>query len=529
MKIIPDLGSFNGNYWCSWRCQRFSRPILAQNFDEDMSRYMTIDALSDEWLFKKPGMISNYLEDVRGDLQILLDDGWDLPYINANGDEDYWSFGSIELNPKRFPYNAATKPEALYILNKKITDLGYRGTGLWVPMECGEKEKKDNCYSMSLNEFKEYWTEKAKWLDYAGITYIKADWGNHQNSILYRKLLTEIIHDNSPKTEVEHVSCDGFIANDFREALKDDERNEYIRDLIRYSDYYRCYDVFNMFNTATTMNRLALAMLAADNACEAGRKTIINVSEEPYLAAAAGCTMAIMSHPLLRGVTLQLYPERFDNGMSSGEYERSDYHVFDDTRRALKWQRIAPPFGVGATKFIISDSVLNDSWFFEKEPYPWRKDEYKVKGTKLIQNGPSIIARNTELPAVYAEDEVPFVVVSKNPYTDVFTIATLNRTINHKLNNYTPKADIIVKNIDSGNPIGIFGEYKSLTLIFNNDISRRRIFGQDILSPEAEDITDSIKISGNRLVIGGEFIEKFGRKCNVANDYSDPGIAIKII
>lgn len=73
------------------------------------------------------------------------------------------------------------------------------------------------------------------------------------------------------------------------------------------------------------------------------------------------------------------------------------------------------------------------------------------------------------------------------------------------------------------------GEYKSLTLIFNNDISRRRIFGQDILSPEAEDITDSIKISGNRLVIGGEFIEKFGRKCNVANDYSDPGIAIKII
>ena len=521
MQLIPSEGRNTQNYWCSWRNQRLfmSNPFLHMRlFDKKAHEALQRDMLSDEFLFGTPGVVAHYMQSIRKDMYIMLDDGWDLPF-----EGDYTSVGSLRLNSDRFPYHGATPAENLRILSKKISDLGYAGTGLWVPMQA-ERETWENRYG--LDRFRDFWIERAKWMDYAGIAYLKVDWGIHQHHLPYRTMLTEIVHKHAPGIKVEHAVLDGW----FFDPNADRTR---LFDVMRISDAFRCYDVKFEFNSASSLGRAA-AMLTLGCEMAEGCDGIVNVGEEPYLAAALGCTMGIMSHPLLRGCVSMMLPDDFKNGITHRSLLKSDFHSFDHYERALRWQRLAPAMTYSAGDTVTSDAILEDSWTYDKEPYPYNVGE--LEGKTVRQSAPQIVSRNAPLPeivrsgAYHVKSYEPYVVASKNRESGVYTVATLGRTVDGVLNCTTPEADIVCRSLSAEKCVGVFGEYRTLTLEFDESIEGKRLFGGDILLDEQPEITslEGVRIEGNRLTLSGELIHRLGTAAASFHDLADPGCVFRL-
>ena len=102
MKLIPSEGKNTANYWCSWRNQRFFMPnpfFHMRQYDIPEHNKIQRDMLSDEFLFGKRGVLVNHMQDIRKDMYVLLDDGWDVPY-----NDNCTAVGSLVLNEERFPY-----------------------------------------------------------------------------------------------------------------------------------------------------------------------------------------------------------------------------------------------------------------------------------------------------------------------------------------------------------------------------------------------------------------------------------------
>lgn len=528
MKLIPDEGRNTANYWCSWRNQRLFTPnayVHIRAYDKRVSDIMQRDILCDEFLFGKWGLLPNHMQEIRRDMYVLLDDGWDIPYKGS-----YSTYGSLVLNEEKFPYGGSTPAENLAILNKKILDLGYAGTALWVPMSC-VGESKNNKFGQA--EFREYWTERAKWLHEAGIAYIKVDWGFHARDIEYRRIITDVFRKYAPEIQVEHASCDGWFRLPHKNPGMD--LNGY-KEYLKISDAYRCYDVRFDFNSVTTLAR-AQAMLSLDCEMEGDCKGYVNVGEEPYIAAALCCTMGIMSHPLLRGSIISIVPDDFKNGISHRSITKSDYHSFDHYVRALRWQRLAPalPFEKGET--TVSEKWLEDTWTYEKAPFPYCENE--LIGKTFCQTAPQIVSRGTPLPEIVSiypshsncKQYEPYIAASKNRETGVYTIATLPRTIDGVMNCIVPQVDVVAKGLSRDKCFGVFGEYKSLTLYFDEEIEGRRLFGGDILLDEQDDLTtaEGVCIEKNKLILGGALLSRIGLARAAYHDLSDPGSVFRLV
>ncbi|MBO7761430.1 MAG: hypothetical protein J6T24_01395 [Clostridia bacterium] len=523
MRLIPSTQKNTANYWCSWRNQRLFMPnpfFHMRLYDQKQHEAIQRDMLSDAFLFGSPGVVSRYMEGIRGDMLVMLDDGWDLPY-----EGDYTRVGSLILNRDRFPYGGRTPADDLAILNEKITSLGYSGTGLWVPMtRLGE----DYAHPGDLESFIAYWRERAAWMRHAGIAYLKVDWGVHSRHTHYRAALSELLHKEVPGMLVEHAVLDGW----FFDPTAD---RAILKNTLAISDSFRCYDVKFEFNSASTLGRAA-AMLGLDCDLAEGCLGLINVGEEPYLAAALGCTMGIMSHPLLRGSVITMLPDSFQNGMATTRMLKSDFHSFDHYERALRWQRLAPafPYVKGGTE--ISDTVLEDSWTYDKEPYPFPRHE--LRGRSVRQCAPAAVARGTALPHVslphtpYEEKTyLPYTVASRHPVTGAFSVATLSRTVDGVMNCTTPAADVLCRALSADCPFAAFGEYRTLTLEFDRPIDGYRLFGGDILLDEAGELTGvpGVCIEGNRLTLHGDLLHRIGTEAASFHDLSDPGTVFSLI
>lgn len=522
MKLIPNEGTMAGNYWCSWRNQRLFMPnafFHMRQYDLPSHDIVQREMLSDAFLFGKPGVVAGYMQDVRRDMYVMLDDGWDVPYQG-----NYRIFGSLELSEERFPYGGRTPAENLRLLNERVKALGYAGTGLWVPMSC-VGESPDAPFDHQA--FREYWIERAKWLHEAGIAYIKVDWGFHESDPSYRRVLTEVIKEYAPEIQVEHATIDGMFYNPGSDS-------RLLTEVLSVSDVFRCYDVKFEFNAVTSLRR-AYTMLTLDCEMQYNCAGIINVGEEPYLAAALGCTMGIMSHPLLRGSVICMLPEDMKNGISRGETLKSDFHSFDHYQRALRWQRLAPamPYRKGET--VGSDAWLEDTWTYRKEPYPYTKSDYLNK--TICQSAPQIVARNAPLPqikevgCVYEKQYQPYVVASINRKSGVYTIATLPRTIDGVMNCTTPAVDIEASGLSCDKCFGVFGEYKSLTLTFDRCIEGMRLYGGDLLLDDQEELSgrEGVHIEGNRLTLSGELIHALGLAGAALHDLADPGCIFRLV
>lgn len=62
---------------------------------------------------------------IKGDIFVLLDDGWDVP-VGTPNPEMRWKFGSMELCEERFPSCVGTPEERLEKLCKMLRDQGLR-------------------------------------------------------------------------------------------------------------------------------------------------------------------------------------------------------------------------------------------------------------------------------------------------------------------------------------------------------------------------------------------------------------------
>jgi hypothetical protein len=178
--------------------------------------------------------------------------------------------------------------------------------------------------------------------------------------------------------------------------------------------------------------------------------------------------------------------------------------------RAVRWHRIAQPLSKGDA-FIVDEATLSD---FKSKPAPAR------------------IARGgLALPTVTMPDgkEPPYVLCSRHPDGEI-AIASIPRNPgeNGKPKLVFPLTDVTVAAGTLDRPVGIFGEYASLTLTTSNTLTGKRILAQDLAGTAPVDITKDVKVSNGSLTIPGAVIHRIGLMAAKPGDISDPGLVLVI-
>jgi hypothetical protein len=394
---------------------------------------------------------------------------------------------------------------------------GWRGAGLWgAPQIPGEGRDGFTAHPATAEG---YWRERACWTHEAGIEFWKIDTGHHGGSAEYRRMLTRLARQEAPGLLLEHAPVSGpfndvavpwsdtLAANACRYRSPDGVLQRAL-DFLAFSDILRTYDASAHLSIATTLDRVA--QLFTEGKVEPGTRGLVNCEDEVYLAAALGCTTGILRHPLW-------LPR------PGSDYDPAQFHRrIDEVTRAVRWQRLAPAFGVKEAATILDDRVLFDKWLFrEGDCWAWW-----VAGQEIIQGAPARVARGMPLPAVLTEGEPPFVVASRHPNGAV-AVATLTRTLTEE-GIFLPLADVTIEVGAGEASTGIFGRYRSLTLNLAAPLGSRRVWAQDLAGEEAIDITDKISATEEWIVLTGELIDQIGLSAATPGDLSYPGLVVKI-
>ena len=149
---------------------------------------------------------------------------------------------------------------------------------------------------------------------------------------------------------------------------------------------------------------------------------------------------------------------------------------WNEVERALRWQRIAPSFGLGESVNLASEELLEDwtDWLSGPEADGWLKEiGILPKGGTVRQKAPAILARNMEFPLVEAPGgEKAFLACSRHPETGAVSIGFLPRTCgDRKL--YTPRMNVTFSMGAFVKPMGIFGEFAVLTVLLEEPVEGR--------------------------------------------------------
>lgn len=487
LKVGKYMNSKNNlyvNYYCTWSNQVYFGGSTTEGRD----------LLDHEQLFGEKGWCRTLYPTLRKSLLFLLDDGWELPYSNGDTSVHDKYFGSQRIFDDKFPGYGDTPKECLKTMVENIKSCGWAGAGIWI---CAGEEKtvfdtlKDGVWS------DEYWIERLEWSKYAGIAYWKIDWGPYCYDQKWRRFISRKAKEIYPELIIEHVDPEHPLNDIFKSGHLTTKKLDANRECLSYSDVYRTYDVSEALTTATTFDRVA-ELLVSTLPQENESLGFVNCEDQLYMGAALGLSVGIMRFPEL-------------SGYSQNEVER-----------AMNFINLAPAFSASSSENTVSDEWLQDEWFF-RDGETWKSEAF---GKFVVQTAPSSIARNTVLPEVSADGEKPFVSVCKNP-NGVFSIGTYRRT-NVKKSNYVCKADITAFAGDS-EVIGIFGEYKSLKLVFNELPKSSKIMASDLMLNLIYDITNKIQISENTIVIPGNLIHEIGLSDSFKGDSGDPGMLLKII
>jgi hypothetical protein len=225
--------------------------------------------------------------------------------------------------------------------------------------------------------------------------------------------------------------------------------------------------------------------------------------------------MGILRHPL-EGLRPGPDADLFFNG------PRRAKRRMDEVVRALRWQRLAPPFSPGLGSVKISQDVLTDSWIFERGQ-TWQNE---LIGTTVRQGAPACFTRNLELPQVQCVGESPFVFAARFPNGAV-AIAAQQRTAPSGAW-YMPEAHVTLQVGDAPGPFGIFGDLASLTLVFDTSIGNRRVLAQDLAGVRAHDITTQIRGGERSFQISRLVIRKVGLSAARPGDLSSPGLVVAL-
>jgi hypothetical protein len=485
--LVPAQSSGAPHYWCTWAVQNYMygrglRSLDAAILEGDAGAELARRAMSEENVFAKGGWAESFYPKIRSDLFLLLDDGWETG-----------GTATFELDAAKFPSFSGTSSERLSKLNSAARNAGWRGAALWC-RNTPEGEKVRRLEDLS---------------DSAEIRYWKIDIGDPEFDLIRFRDETHI-----PLT-LEHVHGELPVNGDWHKDGRfgpqpwDSKRMT----ILRNTDVYRTYDVTAILSLPTTLDRMASMLVGAQGHPEL--RGLLNVEDEVYVAAVMGCTMGVMRHPLT-GMRPGPDADLFFNG------SRQTKKRFDEVVRALRWQRIAPPFSPGQGTVSIDSEVLTDSWRFESGQ-TWQTD---LVGATVYQGAPARIARNMALPEVSAKGDKPFVFATRFPNGAV-AVAAQERT--HEGDAWTmPHCDVTLPVADAPGPYGIFGNFGSLNLVFDKPLQGRRILAQDLAGDEAVDISQAVHARGSTLHLPGALIRSVGLQHASEGDLSAPGLVIAV-
>ena len=486
--LIPHHKNPTPDYYCTWQTQLYA------TCDGKPQGQRAI--IGEKALFQreKPFGWAYFYEKAREDLFLVMDDSWDVPLK-----EDRSYYGSLLLNSDKFPRsteNAKSNAEALKNLSQSIKALGWKGLGGWV---CAQESTR---FAENTNA-EDYWKTRLRDAAEAGFSYWKVDWGKKSSNLEFRKMLTDLAREIAPDLVIEHAV---------------------IKDIIPLADVYRTYDVPAIMSIPMTMEKIA--GLSDVSTIQEGNMGLVNCEDEAYIAAAGGFAMGIMRHP---------YQGTFVDGradMSFPSIHRNLKTKMHEIIRAARWHRIAPAFSFDTKQLHIDPLHLQDTWHLQnvdEEIEAWWLNTPligdAIKDHVITKTAPARIARGCALPEVHADKNgnAPYVIAAKNP-CGAFSVATLGRTTKRQYE--IPKCTVTV-DIGNADTVGVFGEYESL--VMQNAHSRiHRILMQDLADDQAYDVTETVMIRENRIVIPGELIQKIGTISQPKEDTSEPGVLIKI-
>ncbi|MBQ9081875.1 MAG: hypothetical protein IJY28_00025, partial [Clostridia bacterium] len=436
--LVPDTVNPSPDYYCTWQTQLFASCESRRVPQRDLINEECL--FGDEW----PLGWTNFYPDARKDLILVMDDSWDIPVGEQQAHAKRMHFGSLMLDAGKFPSFAGKTVEntdAMRKLAEAVKSRGWKGLGGWI---CIEQAR---CFGPT--DPVEYWTQRTKEADAAGWAYWKVDWGRHSTDAPYRRMMTALAEQFAPALTVEH-------------ALAPEVAPE--------SHAYRTYDVPAFMSIPMTLEKLA-ALLPMDGA--PGCPALINCEDEVYTAAALGCTMGVMRHPMV-GAMPDGCPDP-----SFPAVHRNLKTKMDEVTRAVRWHRIAPAFGLNGSQTHIDTALLTDVWQVNR-----REEEVEAwwgwkSGDTVEKSAPARISRGLPLPEVSpdADGIVPFVVAAKYPDGTV-SVATLGRTLHCWM---TPRCDVVLQ-ADEAARVGVFGEYRTLTIRSTAVTPGCRIFAQDLMA-----------------------------------------------
>jgi len=519
VNLVPETASVTPSYWCTWGAQNYAtdsatlrNAVWGVNGHSAQANHLTESTLFGEhgWAY--------FLPEVSKDLLIMFDVGWDVA-SGINFDDRRWLLGSLELAEDKFPSCSGTPAERLRKLNQLCKDYGWKGAGIWVAAHPAVQDPSGN---MTRNAMEDYYRERMIWSRDAGITYWKVDYGSFSGEHWFRKMLSDLAREVAPDLLVENARNSAPV-NDYEcpwdteiyhetgkyKEWGDGQVLETAVRMIGYSQVFRTYDVTAQLSAPTTLDRtaqqLVLASADSQNTC------LLNTEDEMYLGAALGCAIGIMRHPMW--MTL----------------EGNHYDIFNARKRitevvrAVRWQRIAPAFPVGATWVHLDPVYLTDTWTFQKGD-TWAS---WFDGRQIQQKAPARVSRGMDLPAVDCEGDPPYVVASRHPNGAV-AVATLprvsaDRSLRH------PRAEIRISGLQEEFPIGVFGACRQLTLEFEALSGDQQLWAQDLALETAVDISGRVRWDRNQIIIPGELIREVGTMANGPDDHSEPGLVLKLV
>lgn len=479
--LVPDTPSSAPDYFCTWNIQGYiaSYPDTSDSMREQMT---------EDNIFGK-GQYQNWIDfypAIRSDLYFVMDDSWDIP---KDRNERYGNpyYGTMELSEDRFPSFKGDPATRLKALVDSVKDKGWKGLGGWV---CAQ-EAED---SVGVAP-EDYWIRRLDAADKAGFAYWKVDWGANERNPQWREMLTRLGKEHAPSLCIEHAMGVDFI---------------------QFSDAYRTYDVENIISQSVTIQRVAELL---PYSAQGDAKGIINCEDEPYIAVGLGCAIGVMRHPFAG--SLPDGKQDFAFPPVGHNYKK----CLDELTRAVRWHRIAEPFGVDGD-YHADPLILTDSWEY-RERESWRGD--RKSGDIICESAPATVSRHMALPVVKdTTSSRPFILASTYPNGAV-AVSAIGRALGREY--VTKEVPVTIEGKDWHAPVGIFGNFESVTILYPDAPESRRpkVYAQDLAGEVPVDITGEVKIDRNSMKISKETIKRIGLMNATEGDLSGPGLVIKVM
>jgi len=503
----------HANYFCTWH--------LMYWFPENggVANLQTRDVLCDDLLFGEGGIAVKHYPEVRKDLYLLLDDGWDVHASRGSTlPEDMWFkpyIGSCELSEEKFPGYGNTPPERLKTLTKKVKALGWKGLGIWISPTVSHSPEVQG----SGGSFADFFRKRMEWSKFAGVGYWKVDWGDYDMSDKHRKLLSTLKEEIYPELIMEHA----YNRKAYHPKGAESRFGLAIhRHRLAYSDVLRLYDVAFALSIPTTLSRVA-ALLKYPVKIKPGCMGLINAEDEVYLSTTLGLAFGVMRFDI-GDAAINSGPNWAFGGEGDFPATRPARRQHDEVLRAVRWQTdFAPAFKADLGESTVSQELGEDRWNFTPDE-TWEKALHQSEEA-FMQSAPLVTARNVNAPKLIACNESPpYLVACRNP-NGAMSIATLGR-VTPQRGYFAPKVDVHWNVGANSGTIGVFGHFKSLTLAFDKNLTGKKILVKDLLCDDFVDVTDQVQVSGNTISLDGAWME--GLCENRPGDCSEPGLVIKI-